>query len=307
MPLAPADIERLHAWLDGDLSPADEQVLLGALTRDPELRAAAHALREARDLVRRIAPATAPEGFAERVLQAADREPVSLDRWRALRRPFGVPIEAVALAAAVILVVAVGLRSGGEPPAAPTVDGFEETTVPTASPAALPQAKPAAGDAKLETASRPAAKLVPSTAPTKATEAAPPADAILAIGGTASAPPEASPMTSTPVAEGYAGWSYTVTSADPDVSSTIQSIAAKHGARAKVVTDESGQETWFLDLDLKRVRAFEADLEKLGIVSSASDPKMQLGETVPVQVKIAPGTQKAKPTKQAAPRPSTEK
>ena len=102
------------------------------------------------------------------------------------------------------------------------------------------------------------------------------------------------PKTAKTVGDGYAGQSYTITSNDPDVSSTIQSIAAKHGARAKRVTDETGQDTWFLDLDPKQLRSFVADLDKLGFVDASAGPSMQLGQTMPVAIKVVPAKAKAK-------------
>ena len=297
MSVAPTELERLHAWLDGELSGADEQALLGALERDAALRAEAHALREARDILRRVAPVSAPPGFAERVIAAAEREPVSLDRWRALRRPFGVPIEGVALAAAVVLVVAVGLRGRGEDP--PAIEGFPAETTAAPAPAAPARPDPDVKElptARLEQKKEPLPGTRPSTATPMKSDPASDTKAVTPLveklkEGTSTAEV---PKTAKTVGDGYAGQSYTITSNDPDVSSTIQSIAAKHGARAKRVTDETGQDTWFLDLDPKQLRSFVADLDKLGFVDASAGPSMQLGQTMPVAIKVVPSAAKPK-------------
>lgn len=306
MTVAPADLERLHAWLDGDLSTLEEQALMAAMARDPALRAEAHALREGRDLLRRVAPLAAPDGFADRVLAAVEREPVVLDRWRAWRRPFGVPLEGLALAAAVLVVVMVGWRGRGGASAPPTVDGLP----PEAAPAQFAPKEAEKSDLapQVQTKQAPVGPRGGGTAKVASPPALSTEEAVQTVAPdekTLVEPSGTKPATPRPVADGWSGKTYTVQSDDPDVSGLIQSIAAKHNVRPTRIANADGGETWFLDLQPEEYRAFDADLRKLGVVVASPDPRIVVGHTMPIQVHVTPAGEAE--AKKAAPAVSTEK
>jgi hypothetical protein len=110
---------RLTAYIDGELTQAETAHLETELQTDAGLRAQLRALQDTMALVRDHGRVRAPVDFHERVMAATEElaVPVALSDWK--RRPFGVPIQLVALAALAILVVLVALP---DPP----------TTLPTA-------------------------------------------------------------------------------------------------------------------------------------------------------------------------------
>lgn len=162
---------RLSAYLDGSLSDSESAEVEAALSDDESLRREYDTMREAVELLRTLGPVDAPEGFHARVMSRVEAEPdpgkvVSL--WR---RTLGrVPVEALALAAAALIVVLVIQGRTGEPADAPAdepaVASTKDVSIspqpppdPVVQPeqtqqAAAPQAAPAAADGDLRTASR---------------------------------------------------------------------------------------------------------------------------------------------------------
>lgn len=137
--------DQLSAYLDGELSDAEQRELESLLEADAELRSELEALERATDFFRTHAPARAPAEFVDHVMALADAEPLPANNSAAWwRRPFGVPIEGVAVAAAALLVLGVSLNMGG-------VTGQPDVDVSTGM-AKAPDAKgPQKADAKPKT------------------------------------------------------------------------------------------------------------------------------------------------------------
>ncbi len=115
--------DSLSAYLDGELSDAEQRELESLLEQDDDLRAELEALERATDFFRTHAPARAPADFVDAVMALADAEPVPAnDNSAWWRRPFGVPIEGVTVAAAALLVLGVSLNMGGAGSGQPDVD-----------------------------------------------------------------------------------------------------------------------------------------------------------------------------------------
>lgn len=114
LPLPFAD-ERLSALLDGELDDVEREAVEAAVARDAELRRELDELRRTREFLRRHGPVEAPPDFLAKVLAKVEHEPIPANSpiTAFLRRPFGVPLEAVAVAAAALLVVAGGIGGLG--------------------------------------------------------------------------------------------------------------------------------------------------------------------------------------------------
>jgi len=101
---------RLSAFLDGTLSAEESAEVQDAIERNPDLKAEYESMKQVVDLLHQKGPMRAPDGFHARVMAQVQDEPRNLFT---LRRFFHrVPVEAVALAAAAILVV-IGLSQQG--------------------------------------------------------------------------------------------------------------------------------------------------------------------------------------------------
>ena len=109
---------RLSAYLDGVLSDAESAEVSAAIEADPDLRKEFEALQQATELLRREGPAEAPIGFHARVMESVRDEAAPGGGVVRLRRFFTrVPVEALALAAAALVVISVvGGRPTGEDP-----------------------------------------------------------------------------------------------------------------------------------------------------------------------------------------------
>lgn len=121
--------EQLSAYLDGELEDAEAASVEAALSGDAELRAELDRLKGVQRLLRTHGRARAPEGFAERVIAAAAAEEnvVAFPWWR---RPFGIPVEGVLIAAAAALVLIVALpRNLGTATVAPSEDAAPAAAV----------------------------------------------------------------------------------------------------------------------------------------------------------------------------------
>jgi len=108
----PAANEELSAYLDGELEDTEVAELEARLAAEPALREELEALSAAADFLRTHGPVRAPPGFHGRVMVAVEDEPVPGSWWRWLRRPFGLPVEGLAVAAAAVLVLVFALDLG---------------------------------------------------------------------------------------------------------------------------------------------------------------------------------------------------
>ncbi|MBM4364799.1 MAG: zf-HC2 domain-containing protein, partial [Deltaproteobacteria bacterium] len=111
---------RLSAYLDGELSAAEAREVEAAIARDAGLRAELEQMRAAIELLRAEGLVSAPVGFAARVRDRVDDEPMRVGwrLWVTQIRP-----EAVMLAAAALLVVVYVGHRREHPPA--TIPGTE--------------------------------------------------------------------------------------------------------------------------------------------------------------------------------------
>lgn len=157
-PNAPLDEQRLHAFLDGELSPADRAEVEQLLARDARARAYVDGLR----LISRAVVASSddeaarvPEARFEQIWDEIER---TLDRdqrlqkapaaapslWERLRgalRPLLVPTVAVAGVAAVAVVVVSSLDPGG---GTPTANNEPVVASKSQAPEAVPEDRPLA-------------------------------------------------------------------------------------------------------------------------------------------------------------------
>jgi negative regulator of sigma E activity len=135
--------DQLSAYLDGELTDAEVSELEHRLARDSSLRADLDQLRYAVDLLRTHGPISAPVDLYRYIIAATDQEPMPGGWWRWLQRPFGVPIQgvAVALVAGLVLIVSVPVATmqlGGATSSPRDVDAAWPTKVlksPQSSPA----------------------------------------------------------------------------------------------------------------------------------------------------------------------------
>lgn len=137
---------RLSAYLDGALPPAEAREVAAAIARDPELAEEYEALRRAVTLLQQEGPTTAPPGFHARVMGRVADEGRPTGVLVQLRRVFNrVPVEAVALAAAAaVVVIAIQFRPGETP----ATDEAGEARTAAAAPAPPAPAKDAAPEPK---------------------------------------------------------------------------------------------------------------------------------------------------------------
>lgn len=145
--------EALSALLDGELSEAETRALEEQLARDPALKAEFDELREVREFMLAHGPAHAPADFHAKILAMVENEPMPANRPMSsfYRRPFGVPIEALAVAAAAVFVVLSGLSVGSvglwgammsqAPPVATQSEPMKESSQRRSDSADLPEMK----------------------------------------------------------------------------------------------------------------------------------------------------------------------
>lgn len=109
--------EQLSACLDGELPPAELDLLLKRLERDPELRRALGRYTAVGEAMRQAKPAIASRSFADEVMAAIDQEPVVARRrvrippvlLRSLRPVAGIGIAATVAAVAIFSVQRAGV------------------------------------------------------------------------------------------------------------------------------------------------------------------------------------------------------
>ena len=97
--------EDLSAYLDGELTETETRALEKELSKNPVLMTELTELRDAQDFIRAHGPTHAPPDFYNNVLTALEQESVEQSWWAWLARPFGIPIQGVAIAAIAALVL----------------------------------------------------------------------------------------------------------------------------------------------------------------------------------------------------------
>lgn len=309
--------ENLSAYLDGELTAAEIAALEAELASDPGLRAELEALEGAVDFVRSHGPLQAPEGFKAAVLAEIAREPAPSGSglvW--LRRPLGVPLEALALAAAAVFVLVFALDRGGdetaadravEAPAEKTAAGWgaEQTTAEEGEEDADGLAQldlPAKGEAsakseapsKLAPRARPKPKPSPQPAPVLTTKE------VEAIGGQGTTEPEAAPAGEYGSGMTIVPFSYTLSTEDANVLKQLDVLARRYGGRLEtsggqaysVHTMAPGTEKVFVRLPNTQMSNFGAELRKLGQVhlADANDMVASSEVTLEIRVDYEPGT-----------------
>ena len=122
---------RLSAYIDGQLSDAEMAEVEKSIRENPSVRSEYNRMLHAVELVRNQGPLPVPEGFRERLEArlALERAPKPRLKWLPppLRR---LPIEAIGLAMAAILVVSVIQRDPATDAETPETLAKEETTPP---------------------------------------------------------------------------------------------------------------------------------------------------------------------------------
>ena len=112
--------EQLSACLDGELPPAELDLLLKRLARDPELRETLGRYSAVGEAMRNAKPAVASRSFADKVMAAVDQEPAAARRrvrmppalLRSLRPIAGVGVAATVAAVAIFSVQRAGVSPG---------------------------------------------------------------------------------------------------------------------------------------------------------------------------------------------------
>jgi hypothetical protein len=108
--LAPAQIELLTAYVDGELSPRDRHVVMRLINESSEARQVLMQLQENAHRIQQLPRHTLDAVFTAEVVQAVSRQPMEAARPR---RPIALslrwlPYAAAGVAAAVLVVVAAG-------------------------------------------------------------------------------------------------------------------------------------------------------------------------------------------------------
>ena len=124
--------EQLSACLDGELPPAELDLLLKRLERDPELRQTLSRYTAVGEAMRQARPAIASRSFADKVMAALDQEPAVARRrlrmppvlLRSLRPVAGLGVAATVAAVAIFSIQRAGVAPGpvaaNQPASAPT-------------------------------------------------------------------------------------------------------------------------------------------------------------------------------------------
>ena len=286
----------LSAYLDGELSDVERAEVEAALAHDPALAAELGALREAQEILQTFGPVRAPAGFRARILEATDNEPMPGDFWRWLRRPFGVPIEglAVGLAAAAVLLFIAWPRepvSTQEGPVASN-DGESALIAPSkheGSDRAQQQAQQSgAQEAQQPVAAKARPKKGPRPKSPDAPDAKPPA--VSQEQGTADVVDQlpAKPVANSP-------FRYVIRTSDPEVLAGLQRTARRHSGR---VTDGEqeirgtelapGTSTMYVSVPSGAMTEVGRALERLGAVrmSTGDGATFHPSDAVPIEVEV---------------------
>jgi sigma-E factor negative regulatory protein RseA len=112
--------EQLSACLDGELPPAELDLLLKRLERNPELREALGRYTALGEALREAKPVVASRSFADKVMAAVNQEPAAAPRRvrispalvRGLRPLAGIGVAATVAAVAIFVVQQAGVAPG---------------------------------------------------------------------------------------------------------------------------------------------------------------------------------------------------
>jgi len=112
--------EQLSACLDGELPPAELDLLLKRLERDPELRQTLGRYSAVGEAMRQAKPAIASRSLADKVMAAVEQEPAAARRrvrvppviLRSLRPVAGIAVAATVAAVAIFSVQQAGVTPG---------------------------------------------------------------------------------------------------------------------------------------------------------------------------------------------------
>ena len=112
--------EQLSACLDGELPPAELDLLLKRLERDPELRQTLSRYSAVGEAMRQAKPAIASGSFADKVMATVDQEPAVARRrvrippvvLRSLRPVAGIAVAATVAAVAIFSIQQAGVTPG---------------------------------------------------------------------------------------------------------------------------------------------------------------------------------------------------
>lgn len=326
--------ENLSAYLDGELTAAEIAALESELAGDAELRAELEALEGAVDFMRSHGPLQAPAGFADAVLSRVSEEaaPAASNLvW--LRRPMGVPIEALAVAAAAVLVLVFAMTggTGSETSLAPreVMEPTERTGAVWAPPqeadenaegeAVAPAVEPAGEPEEVAKLAIPrTAAPSPMAKPRPKPKSAPvyTSKEVEALGTKGGTTEEATDEIATGTATGMTvvPFSYTLSTEDPEVLKQLDVLARRYGGRLEtagggayaVASMNPGTQQVFVRLPNTQMANFGAELRKLGEVHLADANDMVASSEVTLEIRVdyepgttgyAPQMQKAAPKK----------
>ncbi|MBN1335090.1 MAG: hypothetical protein JXB39_03930 [Deltaproteobacteria bacterium] len=246
-------LNRLSAYLDGDLSEVEAAEVARAIEENDEVRAAWEEMRRSVAFLRAHGPLAAPARFHMRVMSAVEALPSPaswLTRLKALLRRIPVQAAGVAAIAAIVLGVIWRLPEPEPAPApAPTRQAAApEPVVEPPETAKMPEApeppQALASEPREEPPARPA-KEAPSRAPAKASSPYIPAWETLGTAGEDAVPAQAS--------DGAAGvldspFVYRLYPTDPDVLRPLALLAERLGGTL-VTPSGTTVEPWTLSVE----------------------------------------------------------
>lgn len=286
--------DNLSAYLDGELTPAEAAELAARLRTDPALQAELDALREAVELLRAHGPVQAPAHLHGAILTAVAREPAPGGVLAFLRRPLGLPIQGLAVAAVALVIIGIALSTGTEIGFRPAVFGVGPASERPVEPGAVdPQIQAPRADArqagnspgKGTAASSGNSPVNPAAAPADRSSTGPAADGDDLAAGVADEEGDAAPIadgqavaqaSGLPPGKGggpelYGGISmHTIALRERDLPAVAR-LLQKHGAldvqgrdpASRVASLEGGEHQLALRLpDPARRNAFVADLRR---------------------------------------------
>ena len=317
---APFANEQLSAYLDGELTDAEVSELEALLESDPSLRSELAALEGAIASLRSHAPAFAPEGFKDSVLAKLEHEPIPANNVAFWRRPFGVPLEGVAIAAVALMVFGVALNLGVAPDPEPTNAAIAKLDLgPQELPGKASAPTPAATRAD-EATRQQAAAAAPEPQPRlkKQQVAAKPSSSgsksliqeligdvseTQAVAGTEASGEYTAPEASVDSTSGgtdkqsakVAGYRYVLTTDNPDVAAALNRLAARYKGKLEDSSGKSVQGDMMASSDTASLRVhlpasalreFGDDLRSLGSVQQENDNRWYTGDQVQVQIDV---------------------
>ena len=309
---------RLSAYLDGALQPREAAEVEEAIARDPALRAELDAMKQAVHLLRTVGPTQAPPDLHRKIMARVAAEPAPGGRLVWLFRPLSrVPVEALAVAAAALLVVlAIQVKHGADE--APQVALQEAEEQGATLPAPLPGTDPA--PEPLATAKGPLLAPTTTTAPPRTTAKTPKKTELAPTPEVAEAPYapdwdatptpttldwdrdpalETEPGTARELSQGVAmrtALYYALSTSDPEVLAQLADLARKAGGQLQDGNGDplaegasaGGSQKVQLVLPPGSLAEVERGLRGLGARSNSPPPAAALynGETVTLVVQV---------------------